>query len=338
MRIKGVTYDTGTPTVDGSVTRPELTAATMERELAAIAGELNCTAVRITGDDVTRLRQAAETATGLGLAVWISPMSPNADEVATLGLITAAAEVAGELHRAGGDVTLVIGCELSVFMAGLVPGADIAARLASLADPMGWPPEYFAAGPPPVRFNALLADAVAAARQHFAGPVGYAAGLWEDIDWTPFDLVAVDAYRDAANATTLRATLESLHRHGKPVVAAEFGCATFTGAADHGSAAWMLVDRSTGTRRPRPGLVRDEAAQARELASLIDLFTAAGLAGAFVFTYVTPAYPAAEDPSDDLDTVGYGLVRSWPDGRTTPKAAFAAVARAYGAPGVPSTA
>ncbi|MFJ8477242.1 hypothetical protein [Kitasatospora sp. NPDC094011] len=45
----------------------------------------------------------------------------------------AAAEVAGELHRAGGDVTLGVGCELTVFMAGLVPGADVAARLASLA-------------------------------------------------------------------------------------------------------------------------------------------------------------------------------------------------------------
>lgn len=329
VKIKGITYDTGTPTVDGSTTRPELTRATLERELAAIAGELHCTAVRITGDDLTRLRSAAETAVGLGLAAWLSPMAPNADQAATLGLITAAAEVAGDLHRAGGDVTLVIGCELSVFMAGLVPGEDIAARLAALADPMGWPPEFFAAGPPPVRFNALLAEAVAAARQHFAGPVTYAAGLWEDVDWAPFDLVAVDAYRDAGNADTLRAALAALHEHGKPVVAAEFGCAAFTGAADHGSRAWTLVDRSNGTRRPRPGLVRDEATQAAELTSLLDLFTDIGLAGAFVFTYVTPAYPASDDPSEDLDTVGYGLVRSWPDGRTTPKAAFTAVARAY---------
>ncbi|MFF2145647.1 hypothetical protein [Kitasatospora sp. NPDC058190] len=301
----------------------------MRQELAAIADELHCTAVRITGDDVTRLRLAAETAIGLGLAVWISPMLPNADEATTLGAIAAAAEVAGDLHRAGGDVTLVVGCELSAFMAGLVPGANIAARLASLANPMGWPPEFFAAGPPPDRLNRLLATAVATARRHFAGPVTYAAGIWEDVDWTPFDIVAVDAYRDATNATTLQTALESLHQHGKPVVAAEFGCATFTGAADHGSLAWTLVDRSNGSRRPRPGLIRDEAAQARELTSMLDLFTAAGLAGAFVFTYVTPVYPAADDPLDDLDTVGYGLVRSWPDGRTTPKAAFAAVARAY---------
>ncbi|MFJ4183631.1 hypothetical protein [Kitasatospora sp. NPDC089509] len=331
MKIKGVTYDIGTPTVDGSVTRPDLAAATIERELTAIAEELHCTAVRITGDDLPGLRLAARTAIGLGLAVWLSPMAPNADEATTLATITAAAEVAGELHRAGGDVTLVVGCELTVFMAGLVPGADVAARLAALADPTGWPPEFFAAGPPPVRFNALLATAVATARQHFTGPVAYAAGLWEDVDWTPFDLVAVDAYRDAGNTDTLRTALEELHRHGKPVVAAEFGCATFAGAEAHGSAAWTLVDRSDGTRRPRAGLVRDEDAQARELSSLLDLFTAAGLAGAFVFTYVTPAYPTTDDPAADLDTVGYGLVRSWPDGRTTPKAAFTAVAHAYAA-------
>ncbi|MEV7600703.1 hypothetical protein AB0O91_25360 [Kitasatospora sp. NPDC089797] len=332
MRIKGITYDIGTPTVDGSVTRPDLAAATIERELATIAGELHCTAVRITGDDPARLRLAGRAAVGLGLAVWISPMVPNADETATLATLEAAAEVAGELHRAGGDVTLVVGCELSVFLTGLVPGDSISARLASLTDPTGWPPEFLAAGPPPARLNAFLATAAATARRHFAGPVTYAAGLWEDVDWTPFDLVAVDAYRDAANADTLRTDLEALRRHGKPVVAAEFGCATFTGAAAHGSAAWMLVDRSDGTRRPRPGLVRDEAAQAAELTSLLDLLTTAGLAGAFVFTYITPAYPTADDPAADLDTVGYGLVRSWPDGRTTPKAAFTAVARAYAAP------
>ncbi|MET9180813.1 hypothetical protein ABZX88_21690 [Kitasatospora aureofaciens] len=48
---------------------------------------------------------------------------------------------------------------------------------------------------------------------------------------------------------------------------------------------------------------------------------------------MAPAYPASDAPREELDTVGYGLVRSWPDGRTTPKAAFGAVARAY-APGI----
>ncbi|WP_045691867.1 hypothetical protein [Streptomyces rubellomurinus] len=329
MKIKGVTYDTGTPTVDGSVTRPHLTANTVERELAAIAGELHCTAVRLTGNDLDRLRLAAETAARLGLAVWLSPVLPNADEATALAAVEAAARIAGDLHRSGADVTLVVGCEWSLFLTGLVPGADIGTRLAALADPMSWAPEFFAAGPPPVRLNALLSTAVTTARRHFSGPVTYAAGLWEDIDWTPFDLVAVDAYRDSGNAATLRADLEALHQHEKPVVATEFGCATFTGAAEHGGSAWTLVDRADGTRRPRAGLVRDEEVQAGELTSLIDLFTAAGLAGAFVFTYVTPAYPASEDPRADLDTVGYGLVRSWPDGRTTPKAAHTAVARAY---------
>ncbi|MGA5822305.1 hypothetical protein ACPC54_31100 [Kitasatospora sp. NPDC094028] len=331
MKIKGVTYDTGTPTVDGSVTRPGLTADTVERELAAISGDLHCNAVRLTGNDPARLRLAAETAARLGLAVWLSPMLPNADEATTLAAVEEAARIAGDLHRTGADVTLVVGCEWTLFLAGLVPGADVVARLAALSDPMSWAPEFFAAGPPPVRLNALLATAVTTARRHFTGPLTYAAGLWEDIDWTPFDLVAVDAYRDAGNAATLRATLEALHRHGKPLVAAEFGCAAFTGAAAYGGSAWTLVDRTDGTRRPRAGLVRDEEAQARELVSLIELFTAAGLTGAFVFTYVTPAYPAAEDPRDDLDTVGYGLVRSWPEGRTTPKAGHAAVARAYAA-------
>ncbi|MFJ9773010.1 hypothetical protein ACIRVF_17520 [Kitasatospora sp. NPDC101157] len=47
---------------------------------------------------------------------------------------------------------------------------------------------------------------------------------------------------------------------------------------------------------------------------------------------MTPAPRPWTAPPPGRTTVGYGLVRSWPDGRTTPKAAFEAVARAY-APG-----
>jgi len=56
-------------------------------------------------------------------------------------------------------------------------------------------------------------------------------------------------------------------------------------------------------------------------------WAAAGLHGAFVFTFVAPSYPThATDPGRDLDSASYALVRTWPDGRMEPKAAFHAVA------------
>ncbi len=38
------------------------------------------------------------------------------------------------------------------------------------------------------KLNALLADAMATARRRFHGPITYAAGGWEKVDWSGFDI------------------------------------------------------------------------------------------------------------------------------------------------------
>ncbi len=68
--------------------------------------------------------------------------------------------------------------------------------------------------------------------------------------------------------------------------------------------------------------MRDEDGQARELEALLELIDASGADGAFVYTYIAPSYPSSADPVNDLDTASFALVRSWPDGRTEPKAAY----------------
>lgn len=55
-------------------------------------------------------------------------------------------------------------------------------------------------GEMPGRLNEFLAAVVADSRGRFGGPVTYASGTWEPVDWAPFDIVAADAYRDASNA------------------------------------------------------------------------------------------------------------------------------------------
>jgi hypothetical protein len=45
-----------------------------------------------------------------------------------------------------------------------------------------------------------------------------------------FDLVSVDAYRDAGNAAGYRDALRAYRRFGKPVAVTEFGCCTYRDA------------------------------------------------------------------------------------------------------------
>ena len=106
-------------------------------------------------------------------------------------------------------------------------------------------------------------------------------------------------------------------------------CATYRGAADAGGLAWTAVERDAEPRRLRDGIVRDETAQVQELAGLLATAESSGMDGAFIYTYVMPSYPASPESAQDLDAASYALVRSWPDGRTEPKAAYHIVADSY---------
>ena len=151
------------------------------------------------------------------------------------------------------------------------------------------------------------------------------------MDWSGFDLVGVDAYRDAANRAGYVESLRALQTNRMPVAVTEFGCASYRGAADRGSLAWTAVERSGELERLADGIVRDEAGQAAELVGQLEEIEAGGVSAAFLYTYVAPSYPANDDPRRDLDAASYALVRSWPDGRTERKVAYDAVAARYAA-------
>lgn len=329
MRLNGIHYDIGIATVDGSSTRPSLPLEVIEREVADIAHGLHANAIRITGDEIARIAQAGEVAARQGLDVWLSPMLPNADPATTERAIAECARTAERLRRAGASAALVVGCELSVFMSGIMPGATHADRLALLADPVRLTTEVAGAGlDPQASFAKFLASAVTAARGLFGGPVTYASGLWEQVDWSGFDAIGIDAYRDATNRDGYADGLGAYLASGRPVVATEVGCATYRGAADVGGMGWAVIEKGPEARL-RDGVVRDEVAQATEITSLLDVMGSAGVHGAFVYTYVAPSYPSDVDPAHDLDTASFALVRSWPDGRTEPKTAYQVVAQRY---------
>lgn len=336
MRRLGIHYDTGF-WPGGHASRDAFEPARVRRELEIIARDLRCPAVRLAGGSPERLTLAGEAAVAAGLEVWFSPHPAELGPAELRPYLAECAARAEALRSASArEVVLVLGCELSAFASGFLPGGDVYARLASLLAPT---PELFAGYQALLaRFNALLADLAAEARRSFGGRITYASGPWEQVDWRPFDIVGVDAYRDAGNAATYEADLRAYLAHGKPLAVTEFGCCTYRGAADRGSLGWNIVDRTTSPPRLNGPYVRDEQEQVRYLHELRPIFERVGVDTAFWFTFASFNCPYSADPAHDLDFAAYGTVKllpsghglAYPDLPLEPKAVFHALAEAVG--------
>jgi hypothetical protein len=321
LALKGMNFDT-----DREVWRLEF----VRREIEAIRNDLHCNSILLLGSDVERLSRSAAIAADNGLHVWFEPRHFDADAADTIDFVSTVARAAEELRADHPDVGLSVGVELTIFMAGLVPGSDWSERGAALGTP--------AAAGYDARLNGFLSDALAAVRPIFAGQVTYSSGTWEEVDWRDFDLVGVDLYRDAENEATFEQDVRNLQRHGKPVVITEFGCCTFQGAEDLGGSGFTVVDYSTGVPVIPPDLVRDEQVQADYIDQLLDVFEAERVHGAFVYDFIEPGNPYSPDPRHDLDMVGFGVVKCHPSGSPRaydqtghfePKAAFDTIAARF---------
>jgi hypothetical protein len=335
LRARGIGYDTGF-TLTGTTGRP-IGEAVVRRELEIIRDDLHCTAVRLIGNDLDRLESAARCAAGLGLEVWFSPYPVDLGPEAMLDLFADAAERAERVRRGGAEVVFVTGAELSLFATGFLPGDSLQERIASL---LQGPPEARAqlvAGLPE-RTNAFLASAVAAVRERFGGAVTYASIPFERVDWTPFDVVSVDAHRSREVAHAYQQGIRALVAQGKPVAITEFGCTTYRGAADRGARGGEIVE-TDGTRlvRLNGDYVRDEEEQATCLRELLAVFGAEGVDAAFVCTFIEWHKPHRTDPREDLDMASWGVVKvledrpgdTYPDMVWEPKAAFRMLADHY---------
>lgn len=331
-------YDTGQGRGPGS-TRTHFDKAGVEADMAMIASQLHANAVRVTGTDLARVAIAAGLALEAGLTVWFSPHPGELAGDDIVAYLVEAARMAEELRSAAGSVVMVVGCELSLFCAGYFPGPTLGDRLAVLTDASAAPDLEASFSELPRLLNATLGQSVAAIKDHFHGAVTYASAPWEAVDWTPFDLVSVDLYRDSSNAAGYRDLLRSYARFGKPVVVSEFGCCTYEGAADAGGAGFLIFDLDTqppALKLKFRGLQRSEAEQSRYLRELLAIFGEEGIHGAFWHTFAGWAFPHRPDPQADLDLGSFGLVKviEAPSGNVDeftlePKEAFWALAAAY---------
>ncbi|MGE0043989.1 MAG: abortive infection protein, partial [Vicinamibacterales bacterium] len=311
----------------------------VRRDLEVMRDGLHANAVRLFGTNLDDLVGAAGVAVECGLRPWVSPRLIGESMDATVAHLVAAAEGLEALRSAGADVTFVLGCEASVFVEGIVPGEDREAREARMftlptlvLNAVGVDPGFQAS------LNAYLGRALGEVRARFGGPVTYAAGIWERVDWEPFDIVGLDYYRTWHNRLGYRRRLRDLRALGKPVAVLEFGCATYEGAGAKGGAGQVAaVDYGADPPAIREGVVRSEDAQAAYIEALLAIYREEQVSGVFVFLFNAPASPHAADPRHDLDTASYALVtalppgsgRAYEDGYWQPKRAFHVVADAY---------
>ncbi|MBO0610780.1 hypothetical protein [Myceligenerans salitolerans] len=325
-RVRGIGYDAGVVYEKHFHSNPHFSEQHARRDFRAVREDLGCDAVLVMATDPDHLDVAARCAADEGLAVWLQPRPFDRPAGELVEAVRAAATTAEDLRTAGATAGLVVGCELTLSTPGMLPGPTFWTRgmLLTLTFPLLPRANR--------RLRRLLAQLVGEARERFAGPVSYGAGDWERPDWSIFDVVGADRYRDARNTwrfeDDIRALAGAAHAHGKPVYVFEFGTCTYRGAAEKAStAAGVLGGRKVPTVPRR--LVRDEQEQADYLVDLLDLFDRADVDGTFVWGFSEPALTTSDEPGRDLDLASYGVVTAHADGTWTPKRAYHALARRH---------
>lgn len=341
MQRKGVCYDVGRVMM-GRYWRPDFDPKVVHRELEIIKRDLHCNAVRLQGLDLDRLAVAAQDALGQGLEVWFSPEMWDREPEETRTYVVDGAKRAEELRgRWPNRVVFSVGSEVTLFTQGFLPGKNVFERLShpSLL-------ETLRAGKHNPPLNAFLAATNAQVREVFHWPVTYASVGLETVDWTPFDFVGVDMYREKRMREMYPSLLKRYMGFGKPLANMEFGCCTFKGAEDLGGRGWDIVDWSTMPPRLKGDYVYDQTTQARELGELLRINDEAGVNATFVFTFVEPGAGLQDEMerqlartlSFDLDIVRYSLVKTfldarhgstYPDMPWEPKESFKGVADYY---------
>lgn len=330
---KGILYDVGTSYMPGQHSRHRWNAQVVQEELRVIHQELHCTAAILFGESPQRLEEAGRMALEQGLYVWLQPRRfdmPLRDVLENL------AEVAGIAERLGDEypdqIGLSIGCEVSLLHRGILPG-DLTWRMRWLAVVSALVPPYLG-----WQLNRVLYQMAALAREHFAGPLTYAAGTWESVRWGQFDAVGVNYYTDMMTQSDYRGGLRRLAAGGKPVLVTEFGCCSYEGSQDKGGSGSDIMDWSDlNDRRITGGHRRDEQVQADHLEAQLDVFETEDVHGAFLCMFIEGDCHYSPDPTRDLDMASFGIVRppslesglSADEGHWEPKRAFHALARRY---------
>lgn len=342
MMVKGVNYDVGTEM--GVNWRPDYNPTTVHRELEIIKKDLHCNAVGISGKNIKRVVVTAEDALSQGLAAWLNPADwNNKSPEDTLTYITEAASAAQLLNeRYPGKVVFSVGSEFTLFMQGIIEGKTFMSRARNLGN------AGIKEGKHNKPLNDFLNKVVVEVRKVFDGQIMYRSLVWEQVDWSIFDIIGVDHYWAEQIKEQYIEMVMPLFTYGKPVINTGFGFNTTTAPvtgmlATLGSEPSVVLHQLPGLGRlikPRLKVIneRDETLQAKRLTGNLELLTEAGFSGTFIDQFIFPLKPFSDNPKYDVDRSSSSLVKffeggkhgtTYPDMTWEPKAAFNAVAQFY---------
>lgn len=343
MKYRGVVYDVGLNFSGTGFSVEPFNPALVKYDMKTIADELYANAVRIEGEELSRLEIAARSAHSMGLKVFLNPWKMNATIEETRAYFEEAAIIAERLHNEGIDLVFIAGCEYTIFNKGVFPGDSFNDRVMFLG--RHFPSSHMIEDisqtlrDKSVELNKALRSFVEVIRSQFGGKVTYSAGSWEVVDWDIFDVVGIDYYRRGETAEKYVSCLDR-YRIGKPLAVLEVGCCAYEGAAERGDGGFALLK---GTNPDGTGIfendivpTRSEKEQADYVGTQLELLNKAGVDAAFVFLFSFPCLPAGEGASD-LDMMSFALVKTFPkkDSRSkempswVPKESFHRVAEVF---------
>lgn len=305
----GVCYDTGVQGAPGEPSsRVRWSRRQLEREIGMIAHDLRCPSITAFGSDIGRLVETTTAANRHGMEVFVQPRFYDRPQDEILEHMAESARQAERLRR-GDNIKFVTGCEHFLFTPGIIPGATFMERIANIPGipDAEWPAIVR-------RFREFMARAVEVARREFKGKITYgsAAGadaLWND--WSLFDIVGLDYYAYFETDAEYTTDLDQYRRWNKPIMVLEFGSCTYTGAAKAGGMGWDIFDTEPDPAVVKPGIVRDEREQADHIARMLRVFGKEKLAGAHLYSVISPDAPHHATNRDlDYDMAAYSLYRT----------------------------
>lgn len=309
-RLRGsVAYDTGVQSAAGApLSRVRWSRRQLEREIGLIASELRCPSVNAFGSDLGRLAETTSTALRHGMEVFVQPRLYDRSQEEVLQHMAEAARQA-ERQRRGDNVKFVTGCEHFLFTPGILPGATFMDRIRGVENipETEWPAIVG-------RFREFMGKAVDVTRREFRGKITYGSAAGADSewnDWSLFDLVGLDYYQYFKTDAEYTEDLGRYRQWGKPIMVLEFGCCTFTGAAEAGGMGWDVLDFEADPPVIKPGIVRDEREQADHVARMLRVFDQEKLAGAHLYSVISPDLPHHPANRDrDYDIAAYSLFKA----------------------------
>lgn len=318
MDWRGIVYDVGLGYGDGVYSVDTLNLDVVEYDMNIISNILRANAIRIEGEDITCLAAATRLAHKANLKVFFNPWMMNATADDVVAYMSEAAKTAEKLRNEGIDITFVTGCEFTLFNKGIFEGNSVTERLQSMMKIGQYSddPEKIKAAMDDVgaKLNNVLSDITRAVRNHFKGDVIYSAGTWEPVDWSLFDAIGIDYYRDTQTDDEYLSGLDKYFQYDKPVWVMEVGCCTFEGAAALGGGGFTVcqgVDADgNGIYTTGTPPVRSEKEQADYAEAQIRILDKSGIEGMFIFEFSFPIAPYREN-GQDADLTAYPIVKSF---------------------------